>query len=254
MVERISRRDGTFFQSYAEHIQRYEFALEWCRDKRVLDAGCGTGYGSYFLRKNGAASVCGIDISEVAIAEASHYYKLHDLTFEKANVEDLAGYFRQNSFDVIVNFENIEHIQRPERLVNDAASICNTFITSTPNGENTAFTADGKIANPFHVKEFKLDELNDLLSKRFKQIKFYGQYLTPTGQLRRIRAKELFDQLCEAYYNPAARLGRAIKKVVGKRSLPPPVYNGSGDMFPGDYVVREMDFESPSVIIAVCNN
>lgn len=256
MVERISHADESLFQFYAEHIQRYEFALPWCREKRVLDAGCGTGYGSYFLKKNGAASVHGIDISHQAIAEALHYYRLPNLTYALGDVEKLSADFKPNDFDVIVNFENLEHLHRPELLIKDAATLSRTFITSTPNGENTIFDAKGNPSNPFHVKEFKLDELKLLISNHFEKIRFYGQYLTPVGRLRQLRSRELFEQLCEAYYNPAARVGRLIKRLSGRKAANPPRFNGPGDRLPGDFVIQEMgeELESPSVLIAVCSN
>ena len=51
-----------------EHLQRYLFVKEFIKDKNVLDAACGSGYGSYFMATEGnAKSVTGIDISETAI-------------------------------------------------------------------------------------------------------------------------------------------------------------------------------------------
>lgn len=58
MHQRLSLQDDSLIAGYAENIQRFEFALEWCRGKRVLDAGCGSGYGAHFLACHGAASVC----------------------------------------------------------------------------------------------------------------------------------------------------------------------------------------------------
>ena len=63
MPERLSINDQSILYGYAHHIQRYEFALNYCGHKRVLDAGCGTGYGSYYLSINGASEVIGVDIA-----------------------------------------------------------------------------------------------------------------------------------------------------------------------------------------------
>src|SRR5258708_30443469 len=51
-----------------EHKQRYEWALDYCQGKRVLDVACGTAYGSTILAQSGAAHVVGVDMSAEAIA------------------------------------------------------------------------------------------------------------------------------------------------------------------------------------------
>ena len=56
-----------------EHIARYAFAARLCRNRRVLDAGCGTGYGSAELALN-AQLVTGIDVSAEALAYAAENF------------------------------------------------------------------------------------------------------------------------------------------------------------------------------------
>src|SRR5215475_9744123 len=107
MWERLSLKDQSLIASYAEHIQRYEFALSYCRGKSVLDAGCGTGYGSHFLAANGAKSVLAVDISDEALTEARQRYKAGGLSYERRDVESLGDDpALSGKFDVIVNFEN----------------------------------------------------------------------------------------------------------------------------------------------------
>src|SRR3954468_20836377 len=54
----------------AEHRGRYWWAAALARGKRVLDAGCGTGYGSNILAAAGAAAVAAVDVAEHVIADA----------------------------------------------------------------------------------------------------------------------------------------------------------------------------------------
>ena len=49
-----------------EHMARYAFAARLARGKRVLDAGCGAGYGSAELAQT-ATSVVGVDVAEEAV-------------------------------------------------------------------------------------------------------------------------------------------------------------------------------------------
>jgi len=72
------------------------------------------------------------------------------------------------------------------------------------------------------------------------------------GQGRR----ELFEQLCEAYYNPMCRVGRAIKRMAGKNAAGPPIFRGAADSYVGDYVILPLGAGGlrwpPSTLIAVC--
>ena len=51
---------------WSEHVARYAFARRYARGLRVLDAGCGIGYGSAELSQD-AAEVVGVDLSPEAI-------------------------------------------------------------------------------------------------------------------------------------------------------------------------------------------
>lgn len=124
MVERVSLNDGSLVGSYAENIQRYEFALEYSREKRVLDAGCGTGYGSHFLAANGARSVLAVDISDNAIAEAKDNYRLDNLRYEGRDVQLLGNDSAlRGEFETVVNFENLAHLLHPEKLISGVATL-----------------------------------------------------------------------------------------------------------------------------------
>lgn len=259
MVERISLGDKSLLSSYADHILRYEFALEFCRGKRVLDAGCGTGYGSHFLAANGSSSVLALDISEEALSEAKQNYRLDNLRYELRDVEMLGDdQALRGQFDVVVNFENIEHLPHPERMVSGVATVLakvGTFITSTPNGAISDLDKSGKPLNVFHVKEFTEEELRLFLSPYFQHVSMYGQWLTPGGMLRKVRAKELFEQLCETYYNPMNWVGRIIKQMLGRKVAEPPSFTGN-DTLAGDYVIMPLEKNAfpwaPAMLIAVC--
>src|SRR3546814_2694630 len=78
-------------------------------DLRVLDAACGEGFGSALLARAGAHSVLGVDIADSAITHArSRYGAQPVLSFARADVCALDA-FPDNSFDLIVSFETLEH-------------------------------------------------------------------------------------------------------------------------------------------------
>ena len=158
MAERISLQDKTLFLGYSNHIQRYVFASNYIAGRRVLDAGCGTGYGSVFLATRGASSVTAIDISDEALAEANRLYHRDNLRFIKGDVERLSEIPDLGSlFDVVINLENIEHLAHPAHFLEETRRQLTTegiLVVSTPNGELTERDDAGRILNPFHVQEF----------------------------------------------------------------------------------------------------
>jgi SAM-dependent methyltransferase len=261
-TERISVGNETIFASFANHIQRYNFVERYCTGRRVLDAGCGTGYGSAHLARNGALSVVAVDISDEAIAEARRFYRHDNLRFVKGDVErltevsDLGG-----PFDVVINFENIEHLTNPTRFlaaVKQVLTSDGTLVISTPNGRLTERDQHGNIKNPFHVKEFTEEEFREMLGRFFGSVELLGQWRTNEMLARIDFEKRLFENLCELYYSPYARVWRGIRKLLGKSCAPPPRFTGEWTCFSRDFTIGPMGAPPftwpPHVIMAICRS
>src|SRR5690242_18745766 len=92
----------------APHLARYLFAVDYARGRRVLDAGTGSGYGAALLKMHGADSVRAIDIDAETIRQAEERFALEGVTFAVDDCETLAQ--TAGPFDLICNFENIEHL------------------------------------------------------------------------------------------------------------------------------------------------
>lgn len=155
---------------YQEHMSRYMFAVQFVQGKKVLDLGCGCGYGSDYLAKHGAVEVIGIDNSEEAIEFSRSNYSARNLHFE---VQDAASIrYSSSSFDVIVAFELIEHLRDYEKMLLEVKRVLRregVLVISTPN------KATFETKDQFHVKEFHYDELKDVLSKHFGWVKVLYQ-------------------------------------------------------------------------------
>lgn len=164
---------------YEDHIERYKFALEYIKNKNVLDVACGTGYGSKCLLDGGALNVTGIDVSEEAISYAKTHYNDYRLTFLQGDATKLP--FPDGYFDIIVSFETIEHIPNYLEYLSEVSRVLKVggiYIVSTPNRVVTSPSKSlyQKPDNEYHFIEFELHEFESTLKKiSLNDIDFYGQ-------------------------------------------------------------------------------
>lgn len=160
-----------------EHWHRYVFARAPAAGRRVLDAACGEGYGSALLAAT-ARSVLGVDVAEEAVAHArGRYGDIANLQFEQGDATAL-DHLPDGSFDLIVSFETLEHVQAQARMLDGFVRLLaddGLLLVSTPD-KRTYSELTGE-ANPYHVRELYRDEFEALLSARFPAYRLYGQKL-----------------------------------------------------------------------------
>jgi SAM-dependent methyltransferase len=156
-----------------EHMARYTFAARLARGKRVLDAGCGAGYGSAALAEV-AESVTGVDVAGEAIEYARANYQMPNLTFEQASVTQLP--FPDGAFDMIAAFEVIEHLEDWRGFLNEASRVLapgGQLIVSTPNKLYYTESRGVHGPNPFHVHEFEFEEFAGELRAVFPHVSMF---------------------------------------------------------------------------------
>jgi SAM-dependent methyltransferase len=160
-----------------EHWHRYAFAQPLARGRRVLDAACGEGYGSALLAAE-ADSVLGLDIGVDAIEHASRRYGgRRGLRFERADCTRL-DQLPSASFDLIVSFETLEHVEAQERMLDGFARLLaadGLLLVSTPD-RHTYSDLSG-FRNEHHVRELYRHEFEALLDARFAQRRLFAQKL-----------------------------------------------------------------------------
>jgi len=188
--ERLHEDDALFGVDLARHQAAYELARIHAAGLRVLDLGCGTGYGTAGLA--GAARLA-VGVDRIAPEPSAGR---GGACFVRA---DLSGIpLRPGAFDLVVSFQVIEHLRDPGPYL-EAIARClapsGTALLTTPN----RLTSDG--VNPFHVHEYEADELVGVLRSHFEDVELRGVAAGPAvadyfaSRLRRIRRIVRLDPL-----------------------------------------------------------
>ena len=160
--ERLHAGDELFAVDLARHEAAYEIARQRLPTGRVLDLGCGTGYGAHRLARD-HPHVFGLDriFPERRNRGAARFLRA-----------DLHGIpLAPRSFDLVASFQVIEHLADPAPYLEAIASLISEegqAIITTPN----ILMSDG--VNPYHVHEYRSDELEALLKRYFASVEMLG--------------------------------------------------------------------------------
>ncbi len=155
-------------------ISRYNWIAQSVKNRKILDVACGSGYGSNYLFKMGASDITGLDVSHNAINYAMNRYSGDNIQFICHDAQHLP--FSDNSFDLVVSFETIEHIEHYEVFVSECNRVLRDgglFVCSTPNSETASSNSGDPLAH-YHVKEFTIQEFRELMEQDFHKVTVYG--------------------------------------------------------------------------------
>jgi 2-polyprenyl-3-methyl-5-hydroxy-6-metoxy-1,4-benzoquinol methylase len=162
-AERTNENSVSDNPIYQRHVFAYQNALPYIKGN-VIEIGCGEGYGSKILRPN-AQRYLALDKFK-----ALNQSNFTDIEFKQMNIPPLTG-IENDSFDVAVSFQVIEHIENDDWFVKEIARVIKPggkFIVTTPNIKMSL------TRNPYHVREYTPEQLNTLLKKYFSVVNVQG--------------------------------------------------------------------------------
>lgn len=219
------------------HLKKYEFALPYCKDRIVLDAGCGTGYGSMHLKAAAKLLLSG-DIDPVALSYAKNHYP--DLVGSIIRLDAHEMPFRNRSVDIVCSFENIEHLKSPECFLAESRRILKPdgiLIVSTPASRKTTSTP----RNPHHTIEWSPKDFEMILQRHFAVVEIYGQKRIQSIAHRLLQSADIFG--FRKWLIP-----RFIRHKANKVLSTRPIEYLSLD----DFIISRDDLRWATEVIAVC--
>jgi 2-polyprenyl-6-hydroxyphenyl methylase/3-demethylubiquinone-9 3-methyltransferase len=158
LSEHLNKSRFEFFEIYVPH---------W-KGIKVLDIGCGGGLACEFLAKRGA-NVSGIDLSLNSIKAAQEHAKKSNLEIDyQCGVAENLPY-KDNTFDVVVCFDVLEHVENWEKV------ICEIYRVLNKNG---IFLFD-TINKTFKSKFIMIWLLEDILKQIPRGLHDWNKFIQP---------------------------------------------------------------------------
>jgi len=163
---------------FQRHLFAYRELLPRVDGARVLDLGCGEGYGADLLADR-AADVVALDLAPEAVYHARLKYHRPNLRFDYGDVYALP--YPEGSFDAVVSLQVLEHLHEPDRYMREIARVLRmggrAFLT-TPNRLIISPGQDHPVC-PFHIFEFDTHQFEEYACRFFGQVDVQGVFHGP---------------------------------------------------------------------------
>ena len=160
--------------------QRYRFARDFCKDKEVLEVACGGGMGLGYLAKV-AKKVVGGDLDKNILKYPLEYYKGRD-KIEIREFDALNLPFENKSFDVVILYEAIYYLARPEKFVSEAHRVLKedgVLLICSVNKDWADFNP-----SPCSIKYFSAPDLYSLTNQKFSKVELFGAFPASKGGIK----------------------------------------------------------------------
>jgi SAM-dependent methyltransferase len=162
---------------FVAHESIYVFASQFAAGARVLDAACGTGYGTARLLASGAVSIDGVDIDVATVRYARRHSPDSRVRFQVGDLEKQP--LPLGSFDLVVSSNTLEHLRRPDsflqRLASSLAPGGRVVVALPPIYSESDLAVHARIA--YHRSSLSVRAWHDLFRSLGWSVTLFGQRL-----------------------------------------------------------------------------
>lgn len=165
-AERVSHTDASDNYVFQRSLLAYHEAAKIVSGN-VLEIGTGSGYGVEII-----SPVAGRFVTVDKFATGLDLSGYPNVEFRRMEVPPLTG-FDDGTFDYVISFQVIEHIKKDRRMIEEMFRVLKPgggLVISTPNRKMSL------TRNPWHVREYTLHELRELLSAGFTDVEMHGVF------------------------------------------------------------------------------
>ncbi|MFQ5479419.1 MAG: class I SAM-dependent methyltransferase [Candidatus Binatia bacterium] len=243
-------RDFDYDES--RHLAAYIYAATLAGGKRVLDAGCGEGFGTQTLVGT-ADSVTGVDYSAEAVAACKRKWNMPGLEFFQLDLTSPGDF--NDTFDLVLNFQVLEHIEDELPFLEGLRKRLapgGVLMLTTPN-RLKSFSE-----NPYHVREYTAEELRVLLGKVFSRVTMLGTHGNARvmefdrGREKSVRRILRLDPLGLRKLLPASFVNFAFAKLAVLVRRQARKSAGDGTIRPDDFSVGADGIDEALDLVALC--
>ncbi len=173
--------------------------LDFKDGEKVMDAGCGVGFGSCLMAKAHHIDVTGISLSEKEVEKANQFAKISGLServnFKKQSFDELS----ENSYDKIIAIESIKHslnLSKTLQVFVDALVPGGTLyiVEDFYNKEKLSSDAHGYKNDWNLVDVFRLSDFYEVLEEENTSYQDLTKYM-PTKSKFLVNLKLMFNSL-----------------------------------------------------------
>jgi len=203
---------------FLRHKKAYLYASSFCNNKKkVLDYGCGNGYGSFLLAEH-SLQVKAVDIYQEVISACQKKYKRSNLSFQIVKPGRIQ--FKDNFFDIVVSLQVIEHVHDVSAYLSELKRVLKKdglLIITTPNRKYRLYPFQ-RPKNPYHLREYSLRQLKKQLCRYFKHVKILG--ICGDEEIYNIECKRVKKSVIYFFLPPIlkSKLKLILYKLLGKES------------------------------------